>query len=152
MVTFNVSSTMLRRCIVGAVLIMAFGCLESQTPSIDTPGTDMPPEAMMSPDVGLNNSWSVRVATFNVKRFFDPNCDSQRCSNGSYEVQPSQSEFDARAAQLATGILLLESDVVLLHEVDSDESIEAISAALDDEYFTLIMGKQDEQHPSMWPF
>ena len=141
MVTFNVSSTMLRRCIVGALLIMAFGCLESETPSIDTPGTDMPPEAMMSPDVGLNNSWSVRVATFNVKRFFDPNCDSQRCSNGSYEVQPSQSEFDARAAQLATGIRLLESDVVLLQEVESDASLEAISAALDDEYFTLIMGE-----------
>ena len=141
MVTLNVGVTVLRRCFVGALVVLAFGCLNSETPMVDGSGSDMPSDPMMTPDAEVYNSWSVRVATFNVKRFFDPNCDSQRCSSGSYEIQPSQSEFDARAEQLATGIRLLESDVVLLQEVESDASLEAISTALNDEYFTLVMGE-----------
>ena len=84
---------------------------------------------------------AVSVATFNVRAFFDPVCDSRRCGPQSYESQPTQSEFEAKARQLAVGIESLNADVVLLQEVESEICMTAIREALGDEYQEGILGE-----------
>lgn len=83
----------------------------------------------------------VSVATFNVRAFFDPVCDSRRCGPQSYESQPTQSEFEAKARQLAQGIQSLGADVVLLQEIESETCLLAIRDALGQEYETALLGE-----------
>ena len=72
----------------------------------------------------------IRVATFNVRKFFDLRCDTRNCS-GSYERVPSEAEFNAKAQQLANGITQLNADIVLLQELESAECLDAIQNSLD---------------------
>ena len=97
--------------------------------------------ATPSSDASEVISSTVTVATFNVRAFFDPVCDSRRCGPQSYESQPTQSEFDAKARQLALGIESLGADVVLLQEVESELCLSAIRDALGDNYPTAILGE-----------
>lgn len=83
---------------------------------------------MTPPDALEGNR--IRVGTFNVRRFFDPVCDSRACGVGDYEEQPSQAGFEARADQLATAVLGLEADAVALAEVETQTSLDALLARL----------------------
>lgn len=74
----------------------------------------------------------VRIATFNVRRFFDTVCESGRCDPGDYEALPSQAVFDARAAQLADAIRRLEADVLALQEVETQACLDALITRLGD--------------------
>ncbi len=58
----------------------------------------------------------VRIATFNVKLFFDSICQSGSCATGDFEqVLPPQA-FDARATQLAQAIKGFDADMVALRQ------------------------------------
>jgi uncharacterized protein len=83
-----------------------------------------------SPAVDAATDPRVRVATFNVRRFFDTVCESGRCGVDDYEALPSPAAFDARVAQLAGAILRLEADVVSLQEVETQACLEALLARL----------------------
>lgn len=72
----------------------------------------------------------IRVATFNVRRFFDTVCDSGMCGPGDFEEVPSQAYFDGRAAVLAEAIADLDADVVILQEVENQTCLDALSARL----------------------
>jgi endonuclease/exonuclease/phosphatase (EEP) superfamily protein YafD len=81
------------------------------------------PEPIPEPEPELP---TIRIATFNVRRFFDPVCDSGDCGGGAFESLPSQGQFDSRANQLATAIADLDADVVLLQEVETEDCLDAI--------------------------
>lgn len=97
-----------------AVLPLLLACVES----LPKP---TPPEPEPAP--------RVRIATFNVHRFFDTVCDSGDCGAGAFEALPSQAQFEARAAALAAAIEALEADIVLLQELESQACLDALVAA-----------------------
>jgi predicted extracellular nuclease len=72
----------------------------------------------------------VRVATFNVKLFFDTVCQSAACTAADFEFAATQASFDARVAQLATAVTGLGADVVALEEVETQACLEALVAKL----------------------
>lgn len=72
-----------------------------------------------------------RVATFNVRRFFDTVCDSNDCGDGDdYEVQPAPDAFAARADEIAAAIIQLDADVISLQEVETQACLDALLARL----------------------
>src|SRR5689334_15788917 len=56
----------------------------------------------------------LRIAQFNVRRFFDTVCDTGTCGGTSFEEQPSQAAFDMKVDALAKGIVLIDPDVISL--------------------------------------
>jgi endonuclease/exonuclease/phosphatase (EEP) superfamily protein YafD len=73
---------------------------------------------------------SLRIAAFNVHRLFDTVCDSGKCGGSEYEALPSPEAFNAQADQLARAINLLDADVVLLEEVETQASLDALTLRL----------------------
>jgi predicted extracellular nuclease len=73
---------------------------------------------------------TVRIAAFNVHRLFDTVCDSGACGGSNYEALPSPQEFSAKAQQLATAIASLNAGVVLVEEVETQASLEALRSRL----------------------
>lgn len=74
----------------------------------------------------------VRIATFNVRRFFDTVCDSAACNEDDYEELPTQASFDLRATQLADAIRKLDPDVIALEEVETQACLDALLVRLGD--------------------
>lgn len=72
----------------------------------------------------------VRVATFNVRRFFDTVCDTGTCGGTNFEEQPSQAAFDAKVDALAKGIAIIAPDVIALEEVETSRCFDALRAKL----------------------
>lgn len=75
---------------------------------------------------------TIEIATWNTARFFDQVCDSGRCDAGQndYEELPSAAQFQYKTSQLATGITRQDADIMLLQEVESQDCIDALIAAL----------------------
>lgn len=89
---------------------------------------------------------SVRISTFNVRKFFDTRCDTRMCSSDSFEYEYPEGEFFAKAQQVANGIRLLNSDVVLLQELESNESMSALMMYLEqDDYPVQVLGETGSQ-------
>lgn len=65
-----------------------------------------------------------------MHRLFDTVCDTGDCGPGAYEEAPSAAQFDAKVAQLAGAIRGLHAGVVLLQEVESQASLDALARAL----------------------
>ncbi|MBN9683641.1 MULTISPECIES: endonuclease/exonuclease/phosphatase family protein [unclassified Corallococcus] len=68
----------------------------------------------------------VRIAAFNVHRLFDTVCDTGSCGGGNYEELPTEAEFDAQVTQLGRGITALNADIVLLEEVETQNSLDGL--------------------------
>lgn len=68
----------------------------------------------------------VRVAAFNVRRFFDTVCDTGSCGGTSFEELPSQAEFDAKVSQVAAGIQIIQPDVIALEEIENRKAFDAL--------------------------
>lgn len=92
------------------------------------------------PDLPAPGPEDIVVATFNVHLFFDTRCDSGDCGGDAFEQAYSESTFAARADTIADAILGLQADVVLLQEVESLDSLAALSARLP-EYETAYLGE-----------
>lgn len=75
-------------------------------------------DASAGPDARATGS--IRVATFNVHRFFDAVCDSDACAPGSFEEIPTEAEVDAKAARIASAIVRLDADVIALQEIENE--------------------------------
>lgn len=73
---------------------------------------------------------TARIAAFNVRRLFDTVCDTGHCGGSTYEEQFTPEILDAKTTRLATAILSLKADVVLVEEVESEESLQALQAKL----------------------
>ncbi|NVB79772.1 MAG: endonuclease/exonuclease/phosphatase family protein [Kofleriaceae bacterium] len=74
----------------------------------------------------------VRLATFNVHRFFDTVCDSGMCGPNDYEVLPTADQFAQQADQIAAAIRGLDADMVALEEVETKACLDALLARLGD--------------------
>lgn len=85
----------------------------------------------------------LRVATFNVRRFFDTVCDSGACTADDYEALPSESGFAQRALEIANAVRALEADVVALEEIETQACLDAILANLGDALPYGVLGETD---------
>jgi predicted extracellular nuclease len=83
----------------------------------------------------------LRVGTLNTRRFFDPTCDTGQCGPGAYEEQPSQAAFESKADTLANGIRQMGVDIILLQEVETQASLDALQARLGDLYSVFVLGE-----------
>jgi predicted extracellular nuclease len=81
-------------------------------------------------DGGSRRPGLIRVATFNVRRFFDDVCDSGNCAAGAFEELPSTAAFQAQTEALAKGIALIDPDVIALEEVENARCLDALVAKL----------------------
>lgn len=113
----------------GAVLL---GLLLSAPGCEGRPGLSAPPDAggtcptASCQPVVVRPEGSIRIATFNVHRFFDTVCDSGACGGSNYEELPSPEAFAAQADQLARAINSLDAEVVLLQEIETQASLDAL--------------------------
>lgn len=96
------------------------------------------------PDLQEPEVLKVRVATWNVRLFFDTQCDLGNCSEGGREEQPSEEEFSARADEIVEGIRAIDADVLILQEVETQKCIDALKERLGDEYTDYHIGEVRE--------
>lgn len=68
----------------------------------------------------------LRVATFNVRRYFDVFCDSGACTPGSFEELPTEAEFRSRTAAIGAALARIDADVVALQEIENARCLEAL--------------------------
>ena len=81
--------------------------------------------------IDSGKSSSLRVANFNVRRFFDAVCQSNDCTSPtSFEEVVTQAAFDARVAQLADAIAKIDPDIITLEEVETEGCLDALAAKL----------------------
>jgi len=83
----------------------------------------------------------LRAATFNTHLFFDPTCDSGHCGAGDFEQAPSPQAFAGKAAALAQAVRGFAADVVALQEIETQTSLAALAAHLQDLYPTVVLGE-----------
>ena len=80
--------------------------------------------------ISVDAADTLRVATFNVRRFFDTVCESGACTSDDYEAQPSPAIFEQRAQQIANAIRLVDADVIALQEIETQACLDALLARL----------------------
>ena len=137
-----------RWLLVGLWLALAgsAGCVEGQSFAPQSP--ELPPgtsEDGGSPsDAGSGQpepaAGTVRIAAFNVHRFFDTVCDSGSCGGTAYEELPTLQAFTAKAERLARAIASMKAGVVLLSEVETQAGLDALQARLPG-YSTAVLGE-----------
>jgi len=94
------------------------------------------PDAAVTPtdggteEIGTRAPGTLRVATFNVRLYFDTVCQSNNCAAGAFEDKPTPAEFGARTAMIAKGIERLETDIVALQEIENQTCLDALVAQL----------------------
>lgn len=118
-------------CFVLSALLAAAACSDSTLSA--------PPGVASAPDASKGDSGAagpsrrpgvIRVATFNVRRFFDTVCDSGKCGPADFEEQHTQAVFDAQVDTVAKGIMLIDPDIISLEEVENTNCLEALTAKL----------------------
>ena len=114
--------------------LSAVGCTDEKLAERPV-GTNVPDageiDAATDPDAGSTaRPGIIRVATFNVRRFFDTVCETGKCGPSDFEEQPSQAAFDAQVDTLAKGIALIDPDVISLEEVETARCLDALVAKL----------------------
>ncbi len=131
-----------------AALLIAAALAGCKTPPPEAPEPDPvaldeaePQPATPDPEDAPAGPETIRVATFNVALFFDTRCDSGDCGEGYWEQLPTVEQFEARANILARAIERLDADVVLLQEVETEESLLALQSRLADRYPVAVLGE-----------
>ena len=121
---------------VGLLCVLSMvGCGEA---AVQDPVVEDPPEVE---DVSPPAAFEVRIATWNVRRFFDTRCDSGGCGGDAFVALPTEEEFEARADEIAQAIRSLEADVILLQEIESDLCLAALEARLSDVFDVFLIGE-----------
>lgn len=95
------------------------------------------PVPVVNADAGADGSSSdggragaIRVANFNVRRYFDTVCQSGNCTGTGFEDVVTQAAFDARTEQLAKAVALIDPDIITLEEVETEGCLDALAAKL----------------------
>jgi len=120
-----------------SLLVGPLACLEPRgRPAEPSSPADAGPQATPFPPRDAN-AWpeapregTVRIAAFNVRRLFDTVCDSGNCGGSAYEELPTAEILDTKTTRLANAILSLKADVVLVAEVETQASLDALLAKL----------------------
>jgi endonuclease/exonuclease/phosphatase family metal-dependent hydrolase len=111
------------------------GCIEGRGFGDDRPGSLLPApdDAGIPPDAnGLEEPapGTLRIAAFNIHRFFDTVCESSTCGGSAYEELPTPTAFTARAERIARAVGSLKASVVLLSEVETQPCLDALHGRL----------------------
>ena len=125
------------RLLSAMVALTATGCLTSANDLTDTSVVESGAETTESEAP----SGHVRVATFNVQRFFDTTCDSGTCGGDAFEPSVSQDQFDAKARTLASALEAMDAEFVLLQEIESQACLDALSDRLGGRYTVAYIGE-----------
>lgn len=72
----------------------------------------------------------VKLATLNLKLFFDTVCQSGMCAAADFEQAPTQAQFDARATIIANAISAMNVDLIALEEVETQTCLDALLSRL----------------------
>ena len=108
------------------------------TQDSDSPGPDDAPQPPLD---SAPDGERITVATWNVRRLFDTVCDSGVCGDNAFESAYSQAQFDFKISQVVSGIQRLDADIVLLQEVENGAALDALAAALSDQYDFHVLGE-----------
>ena len=73
---------------------------------------------------------TVRIVTFNVRKYFDETCDSGRCDADDFEKVFSGAEFVFRGNQLADALKTLDADIIVMQELETEECLDVIADRL----------------------
>lgn len=132
-------------------LALPAACLSTTLPEPVPAGldaSDEPPDAATPRDAGPGPDatappplGAVRVTTFNTHLFFDPICQSGACGHDDFEQQPTEAGFAFRADQIAAGLRSLSPTFVLLQEVETRASLDALEARLSDVLPVAVLGE-----------
>lgn len=140
-------------CVVGL-----FGCGSDAPDASWRDAVDIGPRADAAaepdaPDTAYTGAWKsgpnaedivgpvITVATYNQHLLFDTRCDSGQCGPDEFEQQWSQAEFDALIAQRAAAIDALDADILLLQEVETQQVLDTLNAALSEPYPIAILAE-----------
>lgn len=106
------------------------------------PGEEM---GQSSPDaatmVELLPGKDVSVATFNVQRLFDDQCDSGMCDAGDFEEVISRLSLNSKVERLQRAIQKIDADVIVLQELEKESLLDEIVEGLDGAYPTAVFGE-----------
>lgn len=108
-----------------AVLILAValtGCVRDGAADPDASTPDPDAERRDSSEPLPPGEFGVRIATWNVERLFDTECQS-RCGGGGFEDVLTQGELRSRAEGIASALRSIDADIVVLQEVENDAAL-----------------------------
>ncbi len=116
---------------------------DTSAPPTDTPRDSEPNDTDPATDVPVRLDGEITVATWNVRRLFDTNCDSGFCGENDFESAYSDPQFNFRINQVVAGIDALDADIVLLQEIETQTSLDALAVALGARYGVQVLGETD---------
>jgi len=124
--------------LITTILLGVWACFPETpdgTPDTSEPSPDTAPDSngaecrtLVEPPVepGANR---IRVATHNVRRLFDTDCDTDSCRDG-FEDQPDRTDYRQRLERLAGALASVDADVLLLQEIETAAVLEDLRGAL----------------------
>lgn len=121
------------------MLLFSLGCRDSESTSPPEISLDIVARDGATEADGSDRSGRISIATFNVYRLFDTTCDSDDC--GGYERVPTEQTYRRRLEGIATGLEKVGADIVCLQEVEKEEVLRDLNAALSDPYPTVVFGE-----------
>lgn len=83
----------------------------------------------------------LKVATFNVRLLFDATCQSGRCGPAEFEQLPTPSELDARIIQLNDVLRVIDADVMVFQEIETEPLFKRMLGAFADRYPTQVFAE-----------
>ncbi len=111
---------------------------ETEADSDSTDGDEDVPVVVIDGD---EEHQLVRIATYNVRRFFDTVCDSGSCGYNEYEPNVSQQQFDNKADSIESSIERIGADILLLQEIETETCLNALTQRLGDRYPVAYLGE-----------
>jgi uncharacterized protein len=120
--------------LVAPLAALAFAACEDNT-------TARPPTASVVLDAGTEAGATsdgtqpirpgvLRIATFNVRLFFDSTCDSGSCASTDFEQVQSGAEYTADIERIATAITKLDADVIAVEEIETQKCLDDLAKRL----------------------
>lgn len=92
-------------------------------------------------DVPVEPVPEVVIATFNVSRFFDTECDSGRCDSGDFESRLSNAQFNYKVSLIVEALDRIDADIVVLQEIEKEACLTALNEALDPAFDIAVLGE-----------
>ena len=107
---------MLKNALITLILFVGMAaCNETNTePQTQTPDNTIP----------------ITIATWNVHNLFDTECDSGACKATDYERQYAPDYYQKMIKNVAAGVRIFNSDIVMLQEIEKESSLEDLKAEL----------------------
>jgi len=103
-----------------------------------SPGEDMGPVDMAEQ---LPAGEDITVATLNVQRLFDSQCNSGQCDAGDFEEVISELSLKTKIERIQAGIMAIDADVVVLQEIETEALFDQIMEPLSDTYPSQVFGE-----------